>query len=172
MQRTACPFDRSGGNRPLCRTTGMHCTADTPRNKQPGKEAHVYPLLRRVLRPRGIHLHMVSQAARQADRSTGRRHTADHRRSVPRKASGLRTDQPERSLGGMRGLCSVAQLRSAFPGNAGSCGHCTANRLAQLTGVPVRRQLRVFGRCRGSCGRLTMLTIVAEPGILRAVPLG
>jgi hypothetical protein len=43
MQGSTCPFDRFGSNRPLHSTTGMHGTADTPRNKQPGEEPHLYP---------------------------------------------------------------------------------------------------------------------------------
>jgi hypothetical protein len=40
MQGAACPFDCFRRHRPLHGATRVHGTADTARNKQPGKEAH------------------------------------------------------------------------------------------------------------------------------------
>lgn len=42
MQGPACPFDRLGCHGPLHRATGVHSTADTARNKQPGEETHLH----------------------------------------------------------------------------------------------------------------------------------
>jgi len=46
MQGLTCPFNRFGCHRPLQRAAGVHGTADTTRNKQPGEETHL-PLKRR-----------------------------------------------------------------------------------------------------------------------------
>ena len=43
VQGPTCPFDHFRCYRPLHGTTGVHDTADTARNKQPGEETHLYP---------------------------------------------------------------------------------------------------------------------------------
>jgi hypothetical protein len=75
MQRSACPFDGFGCNRPLHSTTGMDGAADTARNKQPGEEAHLYPQATKRPHPKTtLAAHACgwirqSEAARQTDLS-------------------------------------------------------------------------------------------------------